>query len=296
MARQRQRKLFCELNPLAYQLSTIRCRMIRSFENLYKKGGFAQTRQSMPLPYLIYQHNSLIRRRLGQVDPVLQENKAVNLRIAAPKVSGILIRPGETFSFWALVGSCTEKKGYRPGLIIANGRTSSGVGGGMCQFTNLLHWLVLHSPLTVTELHHHDGLDLFPDFGRVVPFGTGTSILYNYLDYRFANNTLNTYQLVVYNTEEYLHGELRCDFPLPVRYHIHVEDEYFSREPDGVYRNGRVIRRCVDKHTGKLLSQEVIKVNHAKVMYDTSGLTLVDPPPASASGRGSRRRKEKRLV
>lgn len=76
-----------------------------------------------------------------------------------------------------------------------------------------------------------------------------------------------------------------------------MEDEYFSREPDGVYRNGRVIRRCVDKHTGKLLSQEVIKVNHAKVMYDTSGLTLVDPAGRRLHpGRGSRRRKEKRLV
>ncbi len=33
----------------------------------------------------------------------------------------------------------------------------------MCQFTNLLHWMALHSPLTVTEHHRHSGLDLFPD-------------------------------------------------------------------------------------------------------------------------------------
>lgn len=287
----RQRKLFCELSPLAYQLSTLRCRVVRSLQNVCSKGALAQTRQTVPLPYLIYQHNSLIRRKLGQVDPVLQENKAVNLRLAAPKVSGVLIRPGETFSFWTLVGPCTKKKGYRPGLTISNGHTSSGIGGGMCQFTNLIHWLVLHSPLTVTEHHHHDGVDLFPDYGRVVPFGTGTSILYNYLDYRFVNNTLNTYQLVVYNTEEYLHGELRSDSPLPVKYHIHAEGEFFSREPDGVYRNGKVIRRCVDKQTGRLLSQEVIKENHAKVMYDTSHLTVTDLPEGSPAVRGKRREK-----
>ena len=111
----RQRKLFCELSPLAYQLSTLRCRVVRSLQNVCSKGALAQTRQTVPLPYLIYQHNSLIRRKLGQVDPVLQENKAVNLRLAAPKVSGVLIRPGETFSFWTLVGPCTKKKRLSPG-------------------------------------------------------------------------------------------------------------------------------------------------------------------------------------
>lgn len=51
---------------------------------------------------------------------VLQENKAVNLAIAAPKVNGIIIRPNETFSFWKLVGSDSEKKGYKDGLTITS--------------------------------------------------------------------------------------------------------------------------------------------------------------------------------
>ena len=57
----------------------------------------------------ICRHSSLVRRTLGDVDPVLQENKAENLRLALPHVSGILIRPGETFSFWKLVGNCTAR-------------------------------------------------------------------------------------------------------------------------------------------------------------------------------------------
>ena len=49
---------------------------------------------------------------------------------------------------------------------------------------NMIHWLVLHTPLEVTELHHHSDA-LFPDVKRRVPFGTGTSISYKALDYRF---------------------------------------------------------------------------------------------------------------
>ena len=43
--------------------------------------------------------------------------------------------------------------------------------------------------ITAIEHHHHDALDLFPDYNRQIPFGTGTSIAYNYLDYRFKNTT-----------------------------------------------------------------------------------------------------------
>ena len=119
----------------------------------------------------------------------LQNNKAINLQLAAPKVSGIIINPGETFSFWKLVGNPSKRRGYQMGLTIVNGNTSKGIGGGMCQFTNLIHWMTLHTELDIIEHHHHDEYDLFPDFGRKVPFGTGTSIYYNYLDYRIQNNT-----------------------------------------------------------------------------------------------------------
>ena len=153
---------------------------------------------------MIYKHASLIRRRLGNTDLELQENKAVNLALSAPKVNGILIRPGETFSFWHLIGPDTARHGYKVGLTISNNKPSTGVGGGHCQFTNLIHWMVLHSDLTIVEHHHHDGFDLFPDYKRQIPFGTGTSIVYNYLDYRFRNDTDNVYQLLVYTDGEYL--------------------------------------------------------------------------------------------
>ncbi len=236
---------------------------------------FARVKSDMPLEVVVYRHNSLIRRRLGNTDMDLQENKAVNLALAAPKVSGILIRPGEVFSFWRLVGPDTPRNGYREGLTISNGMPSRGAGGGLCQFTNLIHWMILHSELTIVEHHHHDGLDLFPDYKRQIPFGTGTSIVYNYLDYRFRNDTDNTYQLIVYTDSEYLRGELRAGRALKSTYHVHAENEFFSEEEGVVFRNGIVYRDTIDKHTGNLAHREVIRRNHARVMYDTSGLDII---------------------
>lgn len=268
------RKLFCQLGPTAYRISVWKGRALRKGKDVLSGRRFAREKSLDPLATCVIKHNSLIRRRLGNVDMELQENKAVNLSLAAPLVSGILIRPGETFSFWRLVGRTSERRGFREGLTISSGETSRGIGGGMCQFTNLIHWMVLHTPLTIVEHHHHDALDLFPDFNRQIPFGTGTSICYNYLDYRFRNDTDATYQLLVWVDGEYLRGELRSDRPQKWKYHIRSEGEGFVREAGTVYRVGRVWREAVDPVTGNRVERKLIRENHARVMYDTSNLEI----------------------
>lgn len=262
------RKLFCEISPLTYKMSVHRLIHKRIIKDALSGSNFAKTYGKEKLPISVYSHKSLIRRRLGDVDMTLQDNKAVNLGLAAPKINMILIRPGETFSFWKLVGKTSSKKGYLDGLQISNGKARPGIGGGLCQFTNLIHWMALHSPLEITEHHHHDRYDLFPDFNRQVPFGTGTSIHYNYLDYRLYNPTDATFQLVTYTTDEYLCGELRSDKELPYSYHIRSENEHFEKEGDRYYRCGEVYRKTVDKITGNTVKKELLRKNHALVMYD----------------------------
>ena len=269
------RRLFCEISPTTYRISVLKNTLARDVKNVFSPQEFATSKLDSPLPFLIYRNKSLMRRVLWNVDPLLQENKVINLALSAPKVTNVLIRPGQTFSFWKLAGRCSEKEGYKKGLVISSGKVSEGIGGGMCQFTNLIHFIVLHSPMDIVEHHHHDEMDLFPDFGRQIPFGTGTSIMYNYLDYRFKNNTDTTFQLIAYVTDKYLCGELRANRPLDVRYHIRTEDESFSREGDTVYRNGLVFREQVDERTGNLLQRELIKKNHAVVMYDVDDRKIV---------------------
>ena len=263
-----KRILFCEICPFAYRLSTEKEILKRHLKDTLHKTRFAHERTQDSLPVVVYRHNSLIRRRLGNVNMQLQENKATNLALAVQHIDGLLIRPGETFSVWKQVGRTTQRKGYKEGLTIAKGQPSQGIGGGLCQLSNLIHWLVLHSDLTITEHHHHDGLDLFPDYGRQIPFGTGTSISYNYIDYRVRNDTANTYQLRLHVDGEYLCGELHAAETLPHTFHIHAENEYFSREQGVVYRNGQVYRDIIDRATGQVLDSQLIRTNHARVMYE----------------------------
>ncbi len=262
------RKLFCEISPQTYAISVFKCIQIRKFKNIFNNGKIAKNRQDNILPYLIYSHNSLIRRKLGNVDMQLQENKAINLKIASEKITGIVIKPKEIFSFWSLVGSVT-KKGYKKGLVISKGRTGVGIGGGMCQFTNLIHWMILHTPLDIVEHHHHNGIDMFPDYNRQVPFGVGTSIAYNYLDYRCKNNTDITFQLIVYCDDKYLRGEIRADKVLNLKYHINVKDEYFIKEKNNYYRMNKIYQKIIDKKTGQIVINNLIMENKAIVLYDS---------------------------
>lgn len=282
-----RRKLFCEISPLTYRLSVQMRTAQRHLADFAGRQQFANVRQTDALPVRIYAHRSLIRRKLGHVDPHLQENKAVNLALSCPRISGVLIRPGETFSFFALNGNCRAADGYLPGLTVTRDGTAADIGGGLCQMTNLIHWMVLHTPLCITEHHHHDQFDLFPDYGRQLPFGCGTSIFANYIDYRFYNPTPRTYQLLLWITDTHLCGELRADAPQPESYHVYAEDEHFSRAGSTVYRNNVVVRETIDKRTGNRTARTIIKVNHARVLYDTAGLPIREclsaESPASAS-------------
>ena len=269
-----KRILFSQLCPFTYKLAIQKGIWKRRLQDLFAREKFSKQNKEVKLLKKIYSHQSLIRRKLGNVDATLQDNKAVNLGLATPKVTHTLIKPGEVFSFWKLVGPCRRREGYRTGLTIAQGKPSEGVGGGMCQFTNLIHWMVLHTDLEIIEHHHHDRFDLFPDFNRQIPFGTGTSIMYNYLDYRFKNTTDRTYQLITYTTPTHLCGQIRADKPQPYSYHIECVDEYFTKEADGVYRNGKVYRKKIDKQTGNVVENLLIRENHAKVMYDTTNLEV----------------------
>ncbi len=264
----KKRRLFCELSPACYQLSVWKGCFLRWILDCISCERFAKRRKEHPLPVLIRKHKSLIRRTLGNVDARLQDNKAVNLARAVPRLSGIVIAPGETFSLWHLVGCTSARKGYLPGLMIARGKPTEGIGGGLCQLSNLIHWLILHSPLTITEHHHHDHWDLFPDYGRVVPFGLGTSISYNYLDYRVKNETPHPFQLILSCDQHYLYGELRSDTPLTVKYHIKLLEESFVKEGVHWYRKNKIARIIIDKATGQTRSSALLKESYAQVMYD----------------------------
>ena len=133
-----------------------------------ERSSFTRERCEAILPYSAASHKTPLMRRLRDVDMWMQENKVTNLRLASARVNGIVLRPGQTFSYWYLIGRPTARKGYLPGMLLRNGRAVAGVGGGLCQLSNLIFWMTLHTPLTVTERHRH-GYDVFPDSDAARP-------------------------------------------------------------------------------------------------------------------------------
>lgn len=262
------RKLFCDISPACYKISVWKCCRIREIKDFFSREKFAAQKSSDLLPNVVKGHTSVLVRRLAGVDLRLQENKVTNIALAAAKINGIIVRPGETFSFWRTVGKTAEKQGYKEGLVIhRGGKLGSGIGGGLCQMANMVHWLVLNSPLTVTELHHHSDA-LFPDERRRVPFGTGTSVLNNYIDYRFNNTTDQTVQLVTWIEDGELCGELRSEHQYSCRYKLYEENNRFVEESGKWYRLSKVWRSVIDRGTGEELRRELILDNHSLVMYD----------------------------
>jgi len=262
------RKLFCEYGPIAYKISLFKeakKKDLRDFKNGKK---FAKKINKQNFEYIWKGDTKVLLRKLHGVDMQLQKNKVKNLQLASKKIDGIIINPGEEFSFWNLVGNATKRKGYVEGLVISNSQMKKGIGGGLCQMANMIHWLVLHTPLTVTELHHHSDA-LFPDVKRRVPFGTGTSISYKALDYRFKNTTENPVQIRVWLDDTFLYGEIRSTVDLKYKYKIVEEDNYYAKESDGkFYRNSKVYRIIIDKDTKQEIKKELILNNHSQVMYD----------------------------
>ena len=271
------RKLFCELGSTAYKMSAIKEMIRRDLKDaaLTVSGRLILARpvksgkKPDELPVIVKSHSSILLRRLNGVDMKLQENKAVNISLACAKINGMILKPGETFSFWRTVGKPTAGKGYKNGLVISKKGFIADIGGGLCQMANMIHWLVLNSPLTVTELHHHTDA-LFPDDRRRVPFGTGTSVCYNYIDYRFMNTSDQNVQILVWIENGELCGELRAERPFPFRYRLTEENHHFTMENGRYYRVSQVWRTISDRESGETVRRELILDNHSEVMYDYS--------------------------
>lgn len=261
------RKLFCELGPMCYEISLQKEIFKRHLQDFFSPIHFAKDKSTDNLPCLVKNHFSLIVRKLAGIDMDLQYSKKANIELASKMIDGIVIHPGEVFSFWQIVKKPTRGKGYQDGLIVTRKGFSKGVGGGLCQMANLVHWLILNSPLEVVELHHHSDA-LFPDFKRRVPFGTGTSVCYNALDYRFRNNTDMDIQIRTWCEDGMLWGELRSEKPFAYRYRIIEEDHHYHKEGDRYYRISKVYQQKIDKDTGNIIEQKLVLDNHSLVVYD----------------------------
>lgn len=227
---------------------------------------WARERRRDSLPYLQASHKTPLLRHLRGEDMELQRNKVVNLRLAVEKLDGVLLRPGETLSYWRLIGKPSARRGYLPGMVLFLGCIGSDVGGGLCQLSNLIFWMTLHTDLTVVERYRHSH-DVFPDAHRSQPFGTGATCAYPHRDLMLRNDTQETYQLRLRVGEKNLEGEWLATAPPLHRFEIQERDARMDQAAWGGYVRHNAIWRRVFDRDGRFLEDQPLFTNDAIMMY-----------------------------
>ncbi|MDF1853435.1 MAG: VanW family protein [Verrucomicrobiales bacterium] len=216
-------------------------------------------------PIVFAEHGTPLRRG-NETDAVLQEGKEKNLAIAASRTNAIVIEPGETFSYHALVGWPTKLRGFRKGLELQNGELGSGIGGGCCALSNLLYLIALQSGMEIAERHRH-GLDLFPDHGRTIPFGCGATVFFPYADLKFTNPHSFPVLIETVLRGGRLKGRVRVATNPGFSFEIEERDHRFQKEDSAWFRENRIvrIRRSED---GSILDETEVAHNQGRCLYD----------------------------
>lgn len=142
-----------------------------------------------------------------------------NLRVAAEKIDGMILMPGEVFDFNDIVGERSLAGGFRPATVIAGGELVDGVGGGACQIAGTLHAAVFFAGLEVVDRNPHSRPSSY------IKLGLDAAVSYPNLNFRFRNDK---------------------DFPVQVR--IVVEGGFTRAEILGAEARERVsfVRRIDD--------------------------------------------------
>ena len=228
---------------------------------------YSKTYNENKLEHKIYVHKTPILRKLKDVDMWLQYNKYDNLKIAIEELDGLLIQPNEVFSYWKCIGKPTKIKGYKKGMVLEQGQVKTGIGGGLCQLSNLLFWSMLHTPLTLKERYRH-GFDVFPDSNRKLPFGSGATCVYNYRDLQFKNETEETYQLVLDIVNDFLVINIFSDQEKYLEFKIYESYHEIQHTSWGRYVRNNEVKRRVYNLNGDVIDDQYLFENHALMMYE----------------------------
>ncbi|MGL4523273.1 MAG: VanW family protein, partial [Bacilli bacterium] len=147
------------------------------------------------------------------------------------------------------------------------GTFSPGIGGGLCQLSNLIFWISAHTPLTITERHRHS-FDVFPDSNRTQPFGSGATCSYNYLDLEIYNPTESTYQLQLWTDDTYLYGQWRSEHEELHTFRISEVEHSIHNSGFGPYIRHNELRKLQYNRRNELVSDEFLCENVAIMMYE----------------------------
>jgi vancomycin resistance protein VanW len=130
-------------------------------------------------------------RQLSMSQPIrkndFSENKKHNLRLAIRQIETIEILPQQIFSYWHLIPPPTPQNGFKKGRNLVGNKLDLDYGGGLCQLSGIMYYLILEAGLEIVERHPHS-LDIYTEASRYTPIGSDATVVYGHKDLRFLNS------------------------------------------------------------------------------------------------------------
>lgn len=108
-------------------------------------------------------------------------DRTFNLALAAQKLDGTVLLPGEEFDFNEIVGARDEANGYKVATVIADGELVDGIGGGTCQISGTLHGAAFFAGLEILERYPHTRPSSY------IKMGMDATVVYPTINFRFRN-------------------------------------------------------------------------------------------------------------
>lgn len=261
------RKLVTQLFPFLMPLRLWQRKKLYYLKMRFDGNRYSSRKESL-FPYELTGDRSLLINEHTGADIKYQYNKVHNLRLASEAVSLVVIRPGETFSLWWLARHADQRESYKDGLCVHSGKLVAVYGGGLCQLSNTLFWLFLHTPLTIVERHMHKVKE-FPNPSPDDPCGVDATILEGWLDLRVRNDTGEAMQIELTMDDTYYCGRILVSRPPEKRYDVVNRNLQYVERAGKTYESVEVVRRTTDLKTGSLLSEDTLYTNACEIGYDT---------------------------
>lgn len=200
--------------------------------------------------------------------------RSINLKIALSYMDGVVVMPGETYSYNDNIGDTTASKGYQAAATFKGGTTVNEMGGGICQTVSTLYNVALMANLEIVERHQH-GLPV-----GYVPPSRDATVYSPVLDFKFKNNRETPIKIVtsftyggslnvsIYGTKQNNDPEVTLSSSTTSTIPYTTKYEYDPNIPSG---EQRVISNGVNGYTSE---SYITKTLNGQVIY--SGLLSRD--------------------
>lgn len=165
-----------------------------------EEGVFSSENRIVPMAFdytLPSYHNQITASELGITELVAESttyytgsslNRRTNIAVGVSRMNGIIVGPGEEFSFNYYLGDISYENGFVDGLVIFGGRTVNGIGGGICQVSTTLFRAAFTGGFAITERNTHGYRVGYYELNNQPP-GMDAAIWQPERDFRFQNNT-----------------------------------------------------------------------------------------------------------